>query len=353
MPDIKLVIWDLDNTLWDGTVFYKDKESIEIKPGTKAALKELDKQNITSAVCSKNDYSDAEEMLHKFEIKKYFKEFKIGWDLKSKAISELIKTFHVQPEETVFVDDDAFQRAEVSRAIPGIVVLELEDPLDILNVEGVLPQDGTGVDAERVAILKEQREREEAERCFSGSYKDFLESCAIRMRARLAKEDDLERVVQLLNRTNELNATVNRYSFEEISEKYKKGELNILVSELADRFGEYGIIAECVFYCKGKEVFINDLAVSCRTMGRGIGGAMLLTLLNYAKERGYESVTGYVNETESNWRMKPLYEKRGFEEVKKEGGKTFFKFDLKKVLKEIPAHLKLELDSTLQAGCQV
>ncbi|GAG37628.1 unnamed protein product, partial [marine sediment metagenome] len=120
MPKIKLVVWDLDNTLWDGTVFYKDKESVEIKPGTRAALKELDKRGITSSVCSKNNYDDADEMLEKFEIKKYFSEFKIGWDLKSTAIKQLIEKFHVQPEETLFIDDDPFQRAEVERMIQGI-----------------------------------------------------------------------------------------------------------------------------------------------------------------------------------------------------------------------------------------
>ena len=104
MPKIELVIWDLDNTLWDGTVFYKDKEAIELKPGTKAALKELDKRGISCAVCSKNDFEDAEEMLEKFEIKKYFKEFKIGWGQKSQAVLEIIEKLNMPPEKTLFID---------------------------------------------------------------------------------------------------------------------------------------------------------------------------------------------------------------------------------------------------------
>ncbi len=349
MPKIKLVIWDLDNTLWDGTVFYKDKEAIEIKPGTKAALKELDKRGITSVVCSKNDYKDAEEMLQRFEIKQYLKECKIGWGLKSKAVRELIESAHVQPEETIFIDDDAFQRAEVESAVQGINTLELKDPIDVLNVEGVIPENATEIDKERVILLKQQRDREEAEKNFTGSYGDFLKTCAIRMRARFAKEEDLLRVVQLLNRTNELNATGNKYEFEQIVEKHRKGKIEILVSELIDRFGEYGLIAECIFECNAKDVFINDLAVSCRTMGRGIGGAMLLTLLNHAKEKGFHTVTGYIHHTESNWRMKPLYEKRGFRESKKEENKTFYQFDLKKTpIGPMPEHLKVEFNGKMQ-----
>ena len=86
---IKLVIWDADNTLWNGSVYYKDKESIIIKPGTKAALKELDKRGIFITMCSKNNYEDVDLMLKKFEIDKYFKESQIGWGSKSDAIKKM------------------------------------------------------------------------------------------------------------------------------------------------------------------------------------------------------------------------------------------------------------------------
>jgi len=349
MPKIKLVIWDLDNTLWDGTVYYKDKETIEIKPGTEAALKELDKRGIKSAVCSKNDYKDAEEMLEKFDIKKYFKEFKIGWGLKSEAVLQIIEKLNVPPEETLFIDDDQFQRAEVESLLPGINTLSLKDPIDVLNVEGVIPEHATNIDKERVIILKQQRDRDQAEKCFGGNYKNFLKGCDIKMRVRNCGEGDLDRVVQLLNRTNELNATANRYALEQISDEFKKGKIIVLVSELRDKFGEYGLIAECVLEAKGKakekELFIRDLAVSCRTLGRGIGGAMLTVILNYAKENGFQKVAGYIAQNNDNWRMKPMYEKRNFREVKKEGEKIFYEFSIgKDKLVPYPEHLTMKIE---------
>ena len=92
---IKLVIWDADNTLWNGTVYYKDKEAIIIKPGTRAALKELDKRGIINTMCSKNNYQDVDIMLKKFKIDGYFKEPQIGWGLKSDAIKKLSEIFKI------------------------------------------------------------------------------------------------------------------------------------------------------------------------------------------------------------------------------------------------------------------
>ena len=151
---IKLVIWDADNTLWDGTAYYKDKETITIKPGTKAALKELDKRGIANVLCSKNYYKDVELILGKFGIDKYFKELQIGWGLKSEAVRRISEIFNVSFDEMLFIDDDPFQRAEVKSQIFGLNVVELTDPIDVLNLDGIKPKEETEIDKKRVQILK-------------------------------------------------------------------------------------------------------------------------------------------------------------------------------------------------------
>src|SRR3989338_2427725 len=99
MKKIKLVVWDADNTLWDGTVFYKDKENVRLKPGTKEALKELEKRGVKNTICSKNYYEDVDSVLKKFEIGKYFEHPQIGWGLKSDAIRKLAGLFNVDFRE--------------------------------------------------------------------------------------------------------------------------------------------------------------------------------------------------------------------------------------------------------------
>ena len=326
MVKIKVVVWDLDDTLWNGTVFYKDRNTITLKPGTKATLKELDKRGIKNSICSKNDAEDADQLLEKFGIKKYFEHSQISWSLKSDGIKKIAALFKVPYDEMLFVDDDAFQREEVLSQIPNIIVAQLADPLDILNLDGIMPEHPTDADKKRVEILRQQKTRETTEKSFKGDYKDFLRSCNIKMRVRDMEEQDLPRVVQLINRTNELNATGNRYELEKLKKSCESNTCKIIVAELSDKFGDYGLIAESVIETKPKEWFIKELAVSCRTMGRGIGSALVVSILNAAKNNGVERVEGYVKQTESNWRLTPLFEKRGFTKLSQHGLLTSYEF---------------------------
>ncbi len=328
MKRVRLVVWDADNTLWDGTVFYKDKENVTIKPGTKEALKELDKRGIKSTICSKNYYEDVASILKKFEIDKYFYNSQVGWGLKSDAIKKLASLFNVSFDEMLFIDDDPFQIAEVKSQIPGINAMSLQDPIDILDLEGILPLNATEEDKKRTQLLKEQRNREQAEKNYKGDYKEFLTECGMVMIIRSIEDSDWERVCQLLNRTNELNATSNRYTLEQLKESYEKNKDIVLVVELKDKFGDYGLIAETILENKDYGWFIRDLTVSCRTMGRGIGSALVVAILNYARENNIKRVIGMLMETESNWRIKPLYENRGFAKISVEGKKTLYEYKI-------------------------
>ena len=329
MNRIKLVVWDADNTLWNGTVYYKDKDSVTLKPGTSAALKEITKRGIKNTLCSKNYYKDVEKILDKFEIKKYFDSPEINWGLKSDNIKKLIKKFNVLPSEVCFVDDDAFQRAEVLSQMPDLKVIELGDPLDILSLPEFKLENETEEDKGRVKLLKEQRNREDAEKNNKYDYNKFLKNCDIHMLIRHVEEKDWERVVQLFNRTNDLTTTGNKYDLEKLKNSYKNKEMEIIVAELKDKFGDYGLIAETILDTRNKDWEIKDLTVSCRTMGRGIGSALLISIMHYAKEKKAKTIRGILREIESNWRMKPLYIKRGFEIIKKEGNETTYGYTIK------------------------
>src|SRR3989344_6887987 len=174
MPKVKLVVWDLDDTLWDGSVYYRDKEKISLKSGVEAVLKELDKRGIKNSICSKNDYSDVEPMLEKFNIKKYFIHPQVSWGLKSEAIKKLADLTHLDHGEICFIDNDPFERAEVKSAIASLNVIDISDPLDILELDIIKPENETNEDKERIKILKEQRAREVAEKNYGGDYHDFL-----------------------------------------------------------------------------------------------------------------------------------------------------------------------------------
>lgn len=341
MKKVKAVIWDLDNTLWDGSVFYKDREGIQIKSGTKATLKELNKRGIKNCICSKNYLEDAQEILEKFDIGTYFDTCQINWGLKSESIKKILQELKLKSDEVYFIDDDAFQIAEVKSRIPEIMTATLQDPLDVLDFEGISVENGTEIDKNRVKILKQQRDRDLAEKSFKGDFKDFLNECTIKLIIRDIQEKDWERVVQLLNRTNELNATLNRYTFEDLRLSYKYNGDRIIVAELEDKFGDYGLIAETIIEIKDYGWWIKDLAVSCRTMGRGIGSALLIFILKQAKKESVPIVRGFVNSGESNWRMKPLYEKRGFKKEYESETTTSYMFDLSWDILPYPSFIEI------------
>lgn len=327
----------MDNTLWEGSVYYKDKEKVKLKEGSKEVLKELKKREIKNVVCSKNYFEDGEKKLKEFGLLEFFEDLKINWELKSKNVLELMEKFNVSKEEVLFVDDDAFQREEVS--LIGVKSLYFEDPLDVLEVDGIKEL----LEEDRVRLLKEQREREKGEKEHKGDYKEFLKKCEMKMVIREVEDSDWERVVQLLNRTNELNATSNRYKLEELKESYEVNNDRVFVVELKDRFGEYGIIGEAIIDTMNEFWSIRDLTVSCRTMGRGIGGALVVGILKKGKEEKVSKVRGYVKETESNWRMKPLFEKRGFRKVGKKDGIHSYEFDFSEEVMGFPEYLGVEM----------
>lgn len=324
---IKLVVFDLDNTLWDGTIFSVD--DVFLKKEIKPVLKELKKRGIKMSICSKNDLPNAEKWLKKFGIDEYFENTQINWDAKSDNIKKISASFSVPFENILFVDDDPFHRAEVKSQIDGINVVFYEDLLDLLDYKGV-SLGGTGEDKKRVKILKEQRNREVAEQTHKGNYEDFLRDCSIKMMVREMKEEDWPRIAQLLNRTNELNATCNKYTIDELKKSKKENNDIILVSELSDKFGEYGLIAESIIETKEKGIWhIRDLTVSCRTVGRGIGETLLTSIVILARKRGVKKVRGYLHKTELNWRLKELFTSRGFTEIKSEGQRTYYEFSTK------------------------
>jgi len=345
MSKVKLVVWDLDNTLWKGTVFYKDKENIRLKEGTIAALKELNKRNIKNAICSRNNEIDVKEQLEKFGIGTYFDFVEVNWDRKSESIKRISEESKLLYSEMIFVDDDPFQREEVRINLPGIKVIELKDPIDILSLEEVEIEGKTLEDEERIRLLKEQRERIVAEKINRGDFKDFLRGCNIQVTIRPIEEKDWSRAVQLFNRTNELNTTGSRFILEELKKECEKDSM-IFVVDMKDKFGDYGLIGESLIKKEDSIWFIKDIAISCRTMGRGIGSALVISILDYAKESKIHKVTGRIIETKDNWRLKPLFINCGFKETENDGKIALFEFNIDNKFFDYPDWLKIERRET-------
>ena len=298
---MKIVIWDADNTLWEGEIVYGN---VKLRAEIKEVLKQIGKLGIIQAICSKNDIVPLKKTLEELELDKFFSEVHANWQPKHITINKILETHQINPLEALFIDDDVVNRAEVEYLV-GCHVDYFGDLYKIFKY----------LDTPRLVLMSEQRNRETAEKNWKGEYKDFINSINMEVTFCKATEENIPRIVNLANRTNELNATRHRYSEQEIRDRFTNEEYNIYVVFMKDRFGDYGLIAETIIHVFPEHWEIEDICVSCRTMGRGIGGELLALIKQQAKEYKIPKVVGFIIPNEDNHRMPKLFNGAGFKKV--------------------------------------
>jgi len=313
---MKLVIWDLDETLWEGTIYYG--ETIKLKNEAEEVLKQISKlDGVKQYVCTHNKMENTMCILKNTNLLKYFDGIKASTGIeKDVMVLEILEETGCSPEETIFIDDTSFNTALV-KAVTRCNVDYFTDLFEIFKY----------LDTDRLKLMNEQRDRFNAEQKWSGTHKDFLMSVKSELEIKNAIPADIKRISDLANRTNELNAARNRYTEKEI-ETFIKGNYTVLVGRLKDKFGDYGLIAETIVETVNDKMIILDFTVSCRTMGRGVGSQLMEFLIAHAMLNNMKKIQGIINTTTDNFRMPKLYKKFGFKEVKKIRDTIYFEREL-------------------------
>ena len=315
---MKAIIWDLDETLWEGTIYHD--ETVFLKPETKEVLKQLDKLGIKQYVCSHNRHDAVIAKLKEYDILKYFEKVCAGISQeKDIMIKNMLDGEDLSPEEIVFIDDTGMQRELVMLNVGCHVDYET----DLYKVMKYF-------DTDRLKIMEQQRDRTDWSKKFVGSRRELLTCINNKVSIRDAQEHEIPRITNLANRTNELNAARTRYTERQIQNRFDNGKYMILVAHLQDKFGDFGLIGEVMvnLYHSAGEWFIKDLCVSCRTMGRGVGGSLLDEVIKQAKDNGIDKLRGYVLPVDDNRRMSGLFTKYGFVVQKKVDGAVYYELQL-------------------------
>lgn len=312
MLKIKLVIWDADETLWEGKLIYGN---VYLKNETAEVLKQLNKLGIIQVICSKNDKEPLELELKKFNIDKYFNSIYASWEPKNFVIKDILQKYNIEPEETLFIDDETINREEIKQ----LVGCHVDFDSDLFNIMKYF-------DTDRLLLMKQERRRQTAQNEFRGTFEEFLENSGMVFEIKKGHTGMLTRITNLANRTNELNAARNRYSEEEIKRILESPEYIVYVVFLKDKYGDYGLIAETIIE-KSKDTWsIKDLCVSCRVMGRGVGTKLLKYILEQSNSNNIKRVEGYVKLDDDNFRMHKLYDSAGFKVYIPEGAKDGYRY---------------------------
>jgi FkbH-like protein len=261
---IRLVIWDLDETLWGGTLTEGGID--EVQPNYEI-VRQLASRGIMSSICSKNEFNKVKEILVAHKIWDFFIFPSIDWSPKPDRVSGIIKDIQLRPETVLFLDDNHANRASVLEHNPGI---RTEDEFFIPKIlSNPLFSGKNDKTLSRLSQYKLLEKRHDAKKHPGYDHHKFLKESNIEVIIDLNVQENLERVVELINRTNQLNFTKKRLSdsvdtaIKEIELEINRAGVTTGLIKVQDKFGDYGY---CGFYLiKWGELF--HYCFSCRTLG--------------------------------------------------------------------------------------
>ena len=320
---IKCVIWDLDNTLWEGVL--SEGGAKTLRQGAKEAVLELDRRGIIQSISSKNDHAAAIRKLGEYGLQDYFLCPQISWSPKSGGVQNILSALNIKPEATAFVDDSAFERDEVRSVLPAIHTYDGADLLWMLDLPEFQVPFITEDAANRRKMYQADLNRQVAESSFEGDADDFLRTLHMKLDITPVTEHDLQRVEELTRRTHQLNSTGYTYSYEELLELSKDPRYIFRICGLTDDYGDSGKVGLLLLENDGDALRLKLLIVSCRVMSRGIGSALLCYATQLAHQMGKRLMAEYL-ETEYNRIMYITYKLAGFEDIEENGSHILLQY---------------------------
>jgi len=224
----------------------------------------------------------------------HFAASRVNWEPKSANLRALAEELGLGIESFILVDNSATECAEVQANCPEVLTLAL--PRDAGEFAAFLDHlwafdcwSTTAEDRSRAALYAQDAQRSRAERQ-STNLTEFLASLNLQVRIVPMTADQLPRVAQLTQRTNQMNFTSVRRTESEIQTLLQSESYECLTVDVSDRFGGYGLSGVILFRAGRKALVVDSLLLSCRALGRGVEHRMLAGLGEIAKERGLAEV---------------------------------------------------------------
>lgn len=257
---LKLVIWDLDDTFWQGTI---SEGSIDIIKENVSLIKLLTDNGIINSICSKNDYTAVKNKLQEIGIYDYFVFCSINWESKGKRVQTLIKDMGLRAVNCLFIDDNTSNLNEAKYYEP---TLNISEPSVIPELKDYFSQfSPNDIHHTRLNSYKVLENKKKAQAEASDNL-SFLYDSETNVELHDCCESEIDRIAELVQRANQLNYTKRRDSKEELLLLINDKEINTGYVTVSDKYGEYGIVG---FYAIQDNRCIHFL-FSCRTIGQGV-----------------------------------------------------------------------------------
>lgn len=319
----KCIVWDLDNTVWDGMLVERGAQGVRVKEGVAAVIRETDQRGILHSIASKNNHDDAMTALKAQGLADYFLHPQIGWQPKSEAIARVAALLNIGVDSIAFVDDQPFERGEVAAALPTVAVVDAADCVAIPGrSECQVPV--TDESRRRRQLYREQETREVAIKAYGSDYMAFLSDCRLEIGIGCVDEGNFQRVYELTQRTNQMNFSGSRYLEAQLRNIVAANSLENYVIDCRDRFGDYGIVGFAVV--DTSDARLLDLMFSCRIQAKRVEHAVLTFLLRRFVSTQSRDFHANFRRTPRNAAAGRVFEEMGFEVVRERDGVTSFVF---------------------------
>jgi FkbH-like protein len=331
---VKCIVLDLDNTLWGGVVGDDGPHGIQIATHGdgeafhrfQSFIKELKNRGILLAVCSKNEHDNAVrpfevngEMVLKLED---ITVFVANWENKPENIRKIREALNIGLDSMLFLDDNPFERSAVRTLLPEVMVPELpEDPADYVKALVELNLFETTAfsseDAARSTLYRQEAQRRIAETT-AASFEDYLQSLEMTIEVTRFASEQLSRITQLLQRSNQFNLTTQRHNQAQCEAMMNDVEGCLpLTATLRDRFGDHGLISIVVARPDrtADAVVISDWLMSCRVLTRGVEEYLMNHVVEQARGWGLSTIRASYIPTAKNAMVKDFYARFDFRKV--------------------------------------
>lgn len=349
----KVLLLDLDNTLWGGLAgenehspvrLSEDHEGLAYKNLQRVIL-QMRRQGVLLAVVSKNNEADALEILeghpHMVLRRPDFAAVRINWEPKHENIRDIARELNLGTDSFVFWDDSPAERQLVRELLPEVAVPDFPDRPELLAGamaavfrEYFASPCVTAEDRDKTRQYAANAQRERLREA-AGDFGEYLKSLEIVV-TRVEPEKHAERLLQLMNKTNQFNLTTRRYTYGQMAALLEDGRRRVYLYRVSDRFGDNGIVAAAVVDCGGlagdtvpsREApledgagdsaavpVVTDFVMSCRVMGRNIEYAVMEDIEADLRDGGYGYLRGRYLPTAKNKPAAGLYEALGYGKI--------------------------------------
>jgi FkbH-like protein len=313
---VKIMVWDLDNTLWNGVLVEDGVDRLSLRPGVADIVKALDARGIVNSVASKNDAAPALAAIAHFGLAEYFVFPQISWNPKSQALRQIIADFNIGEDTVAFIDDQPFERSEVQSALPEVRTYDAAEAQTLLARPEFNPEVSSESASRRMHYVNEGARQALKAALDGDEYDVFLRECDLRMEILQGEGQNVDRIYELTQRTNQMNFSGTRYTRDDIVRILGDSTLDAFSLRCQDKFGDYGTVGFALVARTSQtspHPRVVDLAFSCRVQSKRAEHAFLAWLGGQYAAQGMDRLEVRYVPTARNKAVAAVFDDMGFD----------------------------------------